>query len=392
VLGLIFSDAILYEIVPPGAKLAQEETARQVERPLPRVSSRKAFMDQLYDMNHPPKERKPGQDSRGRFTELKTYILERNGVFEPGQGKWASWNIGNTSVDDIKILTVWPRGGVDPLQFYVDMDDRRYLLFHTEAPAENANSAMETLVEDGKHRLDHTWFHSSLMERWVGRLNGGFNGYAINHGGLLREKTVTLKMEVSGTEARRLYQSIAELQGNDRLMSHEAIEVSHGSKKTLGGHVEERISNTGYFSIKRGRSIQDHLHIVGDCKDEYSGIVKNVEKCRMGEATRGGSRTYGGNPIEITYPKVEKLEPFVDTLFQATRPFRLWGIKVKREDDYYSVPAVDLHEGSPIDFEITPELMRVYTRKGSCGNTILRLLTNLQTHYSASVRCVETEC
>jgi len=359
---------------------------------LPKVGSRKEFMDTLYDMNHPPKSRKPGQDSRGRFTELKTYIMERNGPFGPGQGTRASWDMENTGVDDIKILTMEPGRGNDRLQFYMDKTDKRYLLFHTDELAEDANAAIEALVEYGTHRLDHTWFYSNLMEKWAKGLNSKFSGYVINHGGLLREKNDTLKMEVSGTKASWLYRSLEQIRDNDGIMSHEAIEVSRGSKKALDGHVEERISNTGYFSIKRGRSIQDHLHIVGDCKDEYADMVANVEKCRMGMTLQGGSRTYGGHPIEIMYPRVERLEQFVDTMFRATYPFRLWGIKIKRENDYYSVPAVDLHEGSPIDFEITPEFMRVYTRKGSCGNTILRLLTNLQTHYSASVSCEDLKC
>jgi len=365
--------------------LAQAARAGQA-RSLPRVGSRKEFMDTLYDMNRPPKGRKPGGGLRGRFTELQTYIMERHGPFGQGRGKKASWEVENTGVDDIKILTMWPGRHNGRLQFYVDAADKRYLLFHTDKPAEGANAAIEALVQDGTHRLDHAWFHSGLMERWVRGHGSELGGCVINHGGLLRESDVTLKMEVSETEAGRLHRPLSQIRGNGGTMSHEAIEASRGSKAP-DGHVKVRISNTGHFSIKRGRSIQDHLHIVGDCKDEYAGMVASVEKCRMGITLRGGSRTYGGNPIEITYPRVEGLGRFVDTMFRATPPFRLWGIRIKREDGYYSVPAVDLHGGSPIDFEITPEFMRVYTRKGGCGNTILRLLTNLQVHYSASARC-----
>jgi len=344
-------------------------------------------MDTLRDVNYHTKSQRQGRGLRGSLAGLKTYILERNGPFGPGQGTGAAWDVASTGVDDIKILTMGPGRGSGKIQFYVDAADRRYLLFHTGGPAKDANAAIEALVEGGTHKLDRTWFHSSLMERWANGLGGKLGGYAINYGGLLHEKNVTLKMEASGTGASRLRQSLAQIQGNDRIMSYEAIGVSRGSKRSLAGHVEERISNTGYFSIKRGMSIQDHLHIVGDCKDEYAGIVASAEKCRMGPALQDGSRTYGGRPIEITYPKVGGLARFVDTMFRATRPFRLWGIKIRRGDGYYSVPAVDLHEGSPIDFEITPEFMRVYTRKGGCGNTMLRLFANLQIHYSASARC-----
>jgi hypothetical protein len=38
-----------------------------------------------------------------------------------------------------------------------------------------------------------------------------------------------------------------------------------------------------------------------------------------------------------------------------------------------------------ITFEITPEFMRVYLPDGSCGNTIIRLYTNLQHYYDSLV-------
>lgn len=367
--------------------MAEAAMAGQAARALPKVGSRKEFMDTLHDMNHQTGGRGPGRDSRGRAPRLRTYVLERNGPLGPGRGEKASWDVGDTGVDEIKILTVMPGRGGAPRQFYIDMADGRFILLHTDGPAEGADADMEMLVEDGSHKLDHVWFHSGLMERWAREPNWEFGGYAINHGGLLREESTTLRMEVSGTEAGRLRRSIAGLRDSGGMMSHEAIKVSRGSKRARDGYVEERISNRGCFTIKRGRSIQDHLHIVEDCKDEYACMVASAEECRMGKVLQDGSWTYGGRPMEITYPRVKKLGRFVGALFRATQPFRLWGIGIKRDRDYYSVPAIDLHEGSPIDFEITPTFMRVYTRRESCGNTMLRLLANLQAQYSASARC-----
>ena len=156
-----------------------------------------------------------------------------------------------------------------------------------------------------------------------------------------------------------------------------------------GPHAREQASRTGRLSIMAGMTIQDHLHTVRACRDEYAAIVAGVEGCGMGITERGGPREYGGRPIEITYPRVGDLARLVDAMFRAARPLYLWGIKVKREDDCYGVPAVDLHEGSPIGFEIAPDLMRVYSRRGACGNTILRVFASLQASHGA--QCEEIE-
>jgi len=353
---------------------------------LAKVSSRKEFMDELYRMNAPPKSRKTGEAARGRYTELKTYILECNEVFRTGEGDRASWEVEDTGVDSLKILGIRQNKTAPPLQFYMDMSDRRFLLLHTDELAEKANDAVEGLVGEHHHKFDHTWFHSGLLRRWARSLNGGFSGYTINYGGALTGKDDTLKMEVSGTNAKRLYDALPGLKDTGRLLSHEAIDVRRGPKKPADAYVEERIANTGYFSIKHGKSIENHLDIVMDCKREYGEMITNVEKCRMG-ASQNGHAAFEGRPLAITYPEVGNLAQFVDTMFNAKKPFKLWGLKILRNEGQYSVPAVDLHEGSAINFEITPRMMRIYLEKGSCGNTILRLLTNLQAHYSAHAEC-----
>lgn len=53
--------------------------------------------------------------------------------------------------------------------------------------------------------------------------------------------------------------------------------------------------------------------------------------------------------------------------------------------------AIDLHTGSPVDFEIVSDTMRVYLDQGNCGSTILRLLTNLQMHHDAKDTCDQVD-
>ncbi len=371
----------------PGDNMSSEDI-----KSLPKVQTRKEYMDTLADMNSPPKRPRSGDGPRGRITELKAYLVETNEIFKSGNGNKVTWELTDTGVDEVKILCVRDTKKQSPVrQFYLDKVDKRFLLLHTDELAEDANDAIEKMVEDYNHTFDHTWFYSGLMKKWAGNVDGDFGGYLINYGGMLYEGDSTLKMDITGTNAKMIYDMLPKSNDAKRLLSHEAIEMCRGSKKTPSTYIEERIANTGYFSIKHGKSIQDHLHMVNNCKDEYAKLITRVEKYGMGEQTINDAKFYGGKPIIITYPKIQKLEQFIDTMFNARKPFKLWGIKVKRKDFQYSVPAVDLHEGSAINFEITPEAMRIYLNKGSCGNTIMRLFTNLQIHYDARTKCDDLE-
>ena len=106
-------------------------------------------------------------------------------------------------------------------------------------------------------------------------------------------------------------------------MARRSIEMARGTDETPGEHIEEHVSDTGYFAIKRGESIQDHLHMVKECKEDYKRLVMRIEECGMGKVTSDGARFYGGKPIIVSYQRIDGLGRFIDTLFNAKRPFRL---------------------------------------------------------------------
>ena len=52
---------------------------------------------------------------------------------------------------------------------------------------------------------------------------------------------------------------------------------------------------------------------------------------------------------------------------------------------------MDIHTGDLMNFEIAPEMMRVYLYHVSRGSTVMRLLCNLQDIFGATVRCRKVE-
>lgn len=55
------------------------------------------------------------------------------------------------------------------------------------------------------------------------------------------------------------------------------------------------------------------------------------------------------------------------------------------------VEAVDLHIGQRLRFDITPDWLRVYLFEGGCGNTVARLVSNLQHHFDGALSILDKE-
>jgi len=174
----------------------------------------------------------------------------------------------------------------------------------------------------------------------------------------------------------------------ERTIAYNKIRILRGDKDSLFNSIQDDIHNTGYFAVKRGKSVQDHLQLVDISKNEYSKTIKDVENLRIGVKQVEGRTLIDGKSFDFEFPnKIENLNLFIERMFNSAMPFKLWGIKSKIYDDYFKVMAIDLHTGSPIDFEIANDMMRVYLFKGNCGNTILRLFTNLQMYYDSNTVC-----
>jgi hypothetical protein len=98
-----------------------------------------------------------------------------------------------------------------------------------------------------------------------------------------------------------------------------------------------------------------------------------------------GGASFAGMPIGIRFSRsISDLPAFCEELFSSRAPFRLWGQPAVTED-HASVEAVDLHMGQRLSMELGRDWMRVYLHTGSCGNTVARLISNLQTRFDGAL-------
>lgn len=87
--------------------------------------------------------------------------------------------------------------------------------------------------------------------------------------------------------------------------------------------------------------------------------------------------------------EIEDMGRFVSGLFAAREPFRLWAVPNFVSESYVEAVVVDLHVGQHFRMDVSPNMLRLYLPASACGNTVLRLVTNLQHRYNATIETEE---
>lgn len=366
--------------------------AQAERRGLPRVESRKKLAEQLERMNTPSRQPAAAGGSRRprrkKSDRLKTYILETGSLVQDSRGSEVSWEIDDGGHAEIKILRIRRNDCPDDAyEFYLDRKDGRFLVLHTNENGTQANNMVRRIVSEPDYAFDHAWFYTGMLRKWAKEKGGRDGTYMIDHNGGFQGNPV--KIRIDGTGTREIYDRLLGAVGERA--SQKAIEIQSAGMHGLG-HVREHITNAGCFTVEQESSIGDHLHVVEECKDEYRGVISRVEENRLRTGGSGGSGELKGKPLVLKFPKrIPDLERFIGWVFNSGEPFRLWGTKWEISEGYYSVVGVDMHEGSPVNFEVADDMMRVYLYKGGCGNTLARILTNLELGYGDGITCRELE-
>ena len=352
---------------------------------LPRVETRQGFMDALEDMILPG----PGQDAPpGRARELKSYMLESDGgLGGEFEASGMQCRVSETGLDRVKILGV--REGGKLREFFLDDADPRFPVLHTNEKSGDAARIVEKLTRETRRALDRAWLHSDMLEVLAGMPGNSFRGFAACSdrrpgSGEDGADAGDLRLSVSGSMAARMKTLVMQDPQMGRTCAS-MVRIARGAESCGRGYAQDEVHRDGHFALKRGKSADDHLALVQMCRERYSESVKSVEGPRA-----DGPDLLDGGPFDFEFPNgIGDAGALISSMFGSTAPFKLWGIKSSIADGYFGVAAVDLHAGSPLDFEIADDMMRVYPGRGGCGNTILRLLANLQIYHDAKARCLQ---
>jgi hypothetical protein len=153
------------------------------------------------------------------------------------------------------------------------------------------------------------------------------------------------------------------------------------------GAVQEAAHYRGSFSA-RGDSFDLHLGFVSSVIGGYASKVRAVEdqfSLRWDADQERGWRIGGGGVISISFARpIANLDHFLRGIFSCREPFRLWAVPRPGSPDFVEAEVVDLHVGQRFRLDVMRDGMRVYLFDGGCGNTLFRLLSNLQHRFDAA--------
>lgn len=319
----------------------------------------------------------------------KTFVLEAHADGDPA-GLLRESATGDAEVvdtDDAFLHELRAEG----LSFTVDHLDARFWSLHTEAKAGPARRVVKRMVEDSRN-LDFMWLPSEHMRTiWPGTSPHSLRSRYRQRRLLPPNGDVDrLNFSVSGSDdvTERVLKALAGAAGAGAISFDQAAVRAQDDAL---GEVDEVVSTDGRFVVTGG-SFEFHQELTRGVVSRYRCLVEAVERRALTFGPlEGGGGTVEGAPITILLSRpVQDLAPFVENLFSSREPFRLWGLP-SLEGGRAEVQAVDLHIGQRIRLEVFPELIRVFLFEGGCGNTVARLVTNLQHHLDGALSFADPE-
>jgi hypothetical protein len=340
-------------------------------------------------------------------TPAKSFVLE---VHTDNPSAYLAEIAGNGNVedtDDAFLSRVFaPPAG----EFWVDRLEPRFWVFHTVAPSTAAAAWLRDRVES-RRDTDWMWLPSAHL-RYIApyalsrRVRTEFDGQRLVGSD---DAARNLKVQLSGSHAERLLDRIADLPEYKSAVSFNTIEVDIDDP--VLGSLRESVRRWGAFAA-HGDQFAHHAQFVQLVIGRYARLIESIEALALRfEPVRGmnvgapeaygsntpataagsladedqGGASFTGMPIGIRFSRpIPDLPAFCEELFSSRAPFRLWG-QPAITDDQASVEAVDLHVGRRLSMELGRDWMRVYLDAGSCGNTVARLISNLQTRFDGAL-------
>lgn len=263
---------------------------------------------------------------------------------------------------------------------FLDTLNPRFWQLHSTSPADEVARAVRTFVA-GDPRLDTAWLPKALLRELDGEHLWVKSAF---------EADELLGSRVSARKWRARFEGDAPeglldlLQGTDYERAASLTGLgSHVSEPDIGDAVVVAdyqgafVTGQGDFSVAASA--------VWNLVRRYEGWVRALEdRHRLApRALEGSGITLEGDVATIHFGRdAEDLDRLVAGLFTAKEPFRLWGVPERTNGGWFA-DVVDLHVGHALRMDILNDRVRILLEDETCGNTLARLLTNLQQRLDA---------
>lgn len=322
----------------------------------------------------------------------KTLVLDTHPSESAGTRDYIQGLLDNTGdvhpTNDAFLFRVEAEGEVE---LWIDALEARFWSVHSWSRARDVKRYIKSRVE-ARRDLDFAWLPSAhLRGAWpeasgAGSMLSKFKGHRLLPEGVTARD---MQVRVRGNDSQKLLDYIEE---NDAYRSAVAFDrIGFDAVKDEFGSAREAVDRLGRFAAT-GTSFELHQEIVRGVVQRYRRLVFLVESRALSISTlEHGGYAPLGSPIVLRFRPIPDMGVFLDGLFSAREPFRLWGIPEQAGDDAWVVEAVDLHVGQRIPMDVGTDWLRIYLPQGACGNTVVRLVSNLQTYFDGQVKFLDPE-
>jgi hypothetical protein len=273
--------------------------------------------------------------------------------------------------------------------FFFDVLDSRFWVAHTMSNIDVVEPLLRVMVEENPN-LDYAWPPSNLMRSL--QRDGRPLGFAVDF-----DETVFLSKEDVTSEADEIVKIRLVGNGADRWLRHleafappvlafSMVKFLREDRSTDSRIIQE-LNERGRLKAA-GNSVSLHLQVVSFFLHAYKSLILDIEKfARIRPSFDRNGKTLLGEPLVFSFPKpLAEFETFVKELVSCKEPLRTWGLVEEIGGRLVHIEGVDLHTGSRLRFDVTPDFMRVYLGPTACGNTVARLLRNLQAHVDSTIQ------
>jgi hypothetical protein len=262
---------------------------------------------------------------------------------------------------------------------FVDALNPRFWQIHSTSGSRSLARLMKRLTRSP--RLDSAWLTEGQLKEMEGErqwIKSVFNGDTLL-GSDAPERRWRARFEGDAPDellnllAQSRYARANSLAGIGSIVVEPGIGEAH-VVADFRGHF---VFGAGDFEVAASvlwNAVRRYSDFVVSLEDRYSLAVQPQET---------GGFTIDGDVAVIDFAEELDAERLVAGLFTAKEPFRLWAVPNQLSEDEWEANAVDLHVGQPLRFEISPYRVRVLLNEGTCGNTLARMLVNLQHHLDA---------
>jgi hypothetical protein len=282
---------------------------------------------------------------------------------------------------------VWVLTNADDA-FFVDTLNDRFWLLHSTTTAETLRRLMRRHMLPTA-RFDHAWFSSDQLRTMEGErrwIRSSFNSDQLqpNESGAAVPRR--WRVQVEGEKPDDLLKLVSQ---SERYEAGAALTAVGSVLREPGmGHAEVAADYQGGF-VASGNDFHLVAGLLWRTLDRYEAYVKGLEstyQLKTG-ATEELGLTIDGDVAFIEFPReVSDLDALVVNLFTSKEPFRLWAVPSEVLPGQWEANAVDLHVGHPVRLELTSRWLRVLLGPHTCGNTLARLVANLQHRFDARLQ------